>query len=222
MKVAVLTLLRDRLDYTRHCYQTLIDNAGIDFDWYVVDQGSRDETPRWLEQQAYAAAFLLPTNIGICPALNMLLDQACDPAEYDVIVRWDNDCELLMPGTLRTACEVADERGWILAPTVLGLLSPPAQAEHAFLGEHLVAETTHLGGIFQAIPADLFSDFGFRYDESFPPYLGDEAICSWWRAQGGRCGYLVDWKVNHYERVAEQRKVLPDYQARKEQEMAAV
>ena len=48
---AVLTLCRDRLAYTQHCFETLRDNAGCDFDHFVLDQGSMDGTDEWLEQQ---------------------------------------------------------------------------------------------------------------------------------------------------------------------------
>ncbi len=44
MRIAVLTLTRDRLDYTQHCFQTLQEFAGCDFDHYVLDQGSTDDT----------------------------------------------------------------------------------------------------------------------------------------------------------------------------------
>ena len=220
MNVAVLTCLRDRLEYTKHCYPTLVENAGCGFDWYVIDQGSTDGTQEWLESQA-AHVTLAGENLGICPGLNRLLDDIIT-GDYDVVCRWDNDCEVLTPDTLRAVCEAADEHGWILAPTVLGLRHPPSRAMPQPLGDVMVAETATLGGIFMAIPSDLFTDWEYRYDESFPPYTGDEAICAWWRANGGHCGYLTDYEVNHYERVDEQEEKFPEYQARKEREMGLV
>jgi GT2 family glycosyltransferase len=44
MNVAVLTLTRDRLPYTQHCFATLKENAGCDYDHIVLDQGSTDGT----------------------------------------------------------------------------------------------------------------------------------------------------------------------------------
>jgi GT2 family glycosyltransferase len=163
----------------------------------------------------------MTSNIGICRALNMLLDDTVDPEEYDAIVRWDNDCEVLTPNTLRDVAWAACETGWILAPRVNGLINPPPQASPRPIGVDRVVRETHvLGGIFMAIPADLFTDHEYRYDETFPPYTGDEAICGWWRARGGHCGYLQGYDVNHYERVIEQHDLLPDYQARKHAEMS--
>jgi glycosyltransferase involved in cell wall biosynthesis len=220
MNVAVLTMTRDRIDYTKHCYQTLATNAGCDFDWYVVDQASDDGTQEWLSHTD-ATVIEMFENIGICPALNMLLDRALEPADYDVIVRWDNDCELLTQNTLRDVAEAADATGWILAPHVRGLLNPPPTLPSASLDRWWVSETTILGGIFMAIPSDLFTDFGYRYVETNPPWSGDEAITGWWRAHGGHCGYLDGYDVNHYLTTAGQNDDLPGYHERKLAEMNA-
>ncbi len=213
MRIAVLTMTRDRVDYSAHCYASLLVNAGTDFDWFVVDQGSQDETQAWLGSTD-ATIIPLEDNIGICPALNLMLDQAFDPEDYDVIVRWDNDCELLTPNTLRDVCEAADDFGWILSPLVLGLRNQPAMTGTFRLGDKVVRETSILGGIFMAIPSDLFTDLDYRYDETNPPYAGDEAICGWWREQGGHCGYLTDYQVNHYLTTDGQHHDIPDYFAR--------
>lgn len=194
MKVAVLTLTRDRLDYSKECFQKLRDFAGCEYDHLVLDQGSEDGTPDWLRNE-YAPHWLelLPGNIGICPALNILVDRLTKP--YDVVVRFDNDCEVFMGGTLEGVCRVAMEHNTILAPKVLGLRSPPVSPGTFSLGEHVVDETGILGGAFMAIPATVFNDF--RFDEKSPPWGGDEYVTSWFRERGGRCGYLRPWEVWH-------------------------
>ncbi len=216
-----MSMTRDRLDYSKHCFATLQAHAGCEFDHYFVDQGSTDGTVEWLETLDYSALISLKENIGICRALNLLLDGPLNPDLYDAIVRVDNDAEVVTPGTLRIVAEAAVQHGWILAPRVVGLRQPPAEAAPAPLGDLTVGETVTLGGIFHAIPADRFVDWDFRYNEDFPAWTGDEAICAWWRANGGRCGYVHDCEVKHYERVVEQDEFLPDYAARKRQEMAA-
>ena len=105
MRVAVLTLTRDRLDYTQHCFATLHEFAGCDFDHYVLDQGSQDGTEAWL-QETDAEVVALDTNLGIACGLNLLLDESVNPADYDVIVKFDNDCELTLPNTLRDVCRL--------------------------------------------------------------------------------------------------------------------
>lgn len=221
MRSAVLTLTRDRLAYTRHCFQTLRDHAGCDFDWYVLDQGSKDGTGAWLLEQPDLDVTLLHENIGICRGLNLLLDEAVNPADYDVIVRFDNDCEVLQPGTLEAVCVAAAETGWIVAPRVLGLRNPPATLEQVAAVGHQIGIVHHLGGIFMAIPAHLFSEHGYRYDETQPAWAGDELICPWWTSKGGRSGYLHGYAVNHYLTTDGQASDDADYWRRKLTEMAA-
>lgn len=219
MNVAVLTLTRDRLAYTQHCFQTLERNSGCDYRHFVLDQGSTDGTAEWLSEQDNLDVVALPANIGLCPGLNRLL--RCFSLDlFDVIVRFDNDCEVLQPDTLRTVCQVAVEYDAIVAPHVNGLNNPPRIVGTATAGSHTINETEILGGIFMAVPARLFSDLGFRYDERMPPWAGDEQIVPWWRAQGGCAGYLDGWQVNHYLTTEGQKQDDAGYQARKEREMA--
>lgn len=217
MRVAVLSLTRDRLAYTQANFPLLEQNAGCEYDHIVLDQGSTDGTQEWL------ADHLPPdwlhfsnANLGICPALNLLLDEIVNPADYDVIVRFDNDCEVTMPGTLKGVCEVVAEYGAILAPKVLGLRNPPASPGTFQLGEHVVDETAILGGVFMAIPSEVFK-LGFRFDENSPPWGGDEYVTSWLRERGGRCGYLRPWEVWH--RSDQHDADFPPYFSRKKREM---
>ena len=216
MIVAVITMTRDRLDYTHHCFATLRENAGCDFDHYVLDQASTDGTREWLEHEYDPDHLvLMPDNIGICRAANILVDAALEADDYDVIVRFDNDCEVTEPGTLQAVCELSAEYGAIIAPRVLGLNNPPPTLRTVSCGGQLVDETPLLGGIFMAIPAFAFTEYGFRFDERMALGTGDEAIVPWWRMQGGTCGYLHGWSVNHYETTNGQQVRYPEYFERK-------
>lgn len=217
MRIAILTLTRDRLAYTKHCFETLRENAGCDFDWFILDQGSQDGTPEWLLEQDDLDVTLMEENIGICRGLNLLLDTAVDPRDYDVLVRYDNDCEVLTPDTLVELARLAVETNRILAPRVLGLKNPPATLSQ----DGSFSETMILGGIFMVIPAALFTEHGYRYRDWFPPYAGDEDICRWWREKRGKCGYIEDFQVNHYlTSEGQERDDIPYYE-RKKKEIAA-
>lgn len=198
MKVAVLTLTRDRLEYTQHCFARLRELAGCDYDHYVLDQGSDDGTQDWLLDQDDIDATLLNENIGCCPGWNLLLGEACNPADYDAVVCFDNDCELIQPGTLATVARLAVEHRVILSPRVLGLRNPVPTFGEFPLGAYVVDETTILGNIFMAIPASLLSVDGFRWAETYEPWAGGESITDWFRQRGGRCGYVRGFQVNHY------------------------
>lgn len=215
MNVAVLTLTRDRLDYTKHCFGTLLGNAGCEFGWWVLDQASGDETVRWVRENTHATVVESRENVGICRGLNMLLDRV-DLEAADVIVRFDNDCEVTQPGTLRTVVEVA-ATGTIVAPHVRGLRHPPPTVGRYTAAGRTVSETTILGGIFMAVPAQVFRD-GFRYDETQPLWTGDERVCDWFRGRGGRCGYVDGVAVNHYETTDGQHARYPAYFAQKRAE----
>jgi len=218
-RIAVLTLTRDRLAYTTHCFETLRARSGCEFDWYVVDQGSTDGTREWLEEQDDITSVLLDDNIGICRGLNLLLDTTVDQCDYDVLVRFDNDCEVVTPDTLRTVAHVAWRHDAIVAPRVHGLNQPPATIRTIQVGDHRLDETQILGGIFMAIPVGVFL-LGFRYDERNPAWTGDEAVVPWWRHRNGKAGYLRGFEVNHYLTTDGQRRDLPGYFERKDREAA--
>ncbi len=209
MRVAVLTLTRDRLEYTQHCFARLHEHAGCDFDHYVFDQGSTDGTASWLAEEEALGYFhevnLSPHNLGIHKAMNYWLDRI--DGRYDVVVKVDNDCELIRPGTLRAVaeCHIADPDAMI-GPLVRGLRSPMPRGLVRDIVGHRVAETPMIGGIMQPVPA------GYRYDESQPTWgMDDNRLCD----QASWCGQLVDFPVNHYETTDGQWKRYPGYFATK-------
>ncbi len=225
MDIALLTFTRDRLDYTKHCFASLEDNTRVEYDHYVLDQASEDDTWTWLwdwSKEGFETRVIKRSeeNIGICRGANQLLN-TLNPENYDVIVRFDNDCEVTQPGTLKACAEVAMDYGIICAPRVLGLQNPPATIRTVKVGHQLLDETAILGGIFMAIPAFLFTEHAFRWNENTPLGTGDESIVPWWRAHGGVCGYLQDYTVNHYETTVGQHARYPEYFARTAEEAMA-
>lgn len=212
VRIAVLTLTRDRLEYTRHCLATLRQNAGCEYDHYVLDQGSRDATPDWLERRDDLAGLILRReNIGCCRGWNALLD-ICRPVDYDVIVTFDNDCEVLTEDTLATVAGLAAEHHVILSPQVRGLMHPPATIANLQLGQHTVDEKAIIGNIFMAIPSWLFTVNRFRWDEErYQVWDGGESVTQWYRERGGRCGYVQGFDVNHYKTTLGQVEDMPWY-----------
>lgn len=212
MNVAVLTLTRDRLDYTQHCFQTLWDNAGCEYDHFVLDQGSDDGTVEWLGEEAEAherfSYASLYDNVGISKGMQLLLGLIAFAGNpYDVIVKFDNDCELLQPNTLRDVCALAYVGDAILSPRILGLRRPPAPCGEFHIGVERIIDIPQIGGIFQAIPARLFQRFS--YDTSNDD--DDVQLCWWYRAHGGRCGYVDRLSANHYETTDGQWQRYPEY-----------
>lgn len=222
MRVAVLSLCRDRLWATKHCFQTLRDLAGCDFDHYVLDQGSQDGTVEWLLQGDYDVS-AAGRNLGVSRGMNALLDHVV-PRGYDVIVKFDNDCELLVWNTLKACAEVALE-GYIASPHIQGLNSPPVVEQEVIVTDKngrssRIGIPNIMGGIFMAAPAVWYTTY--RHDETNPIWGMDDAkIVDHWRAYGGECGYLLDYPANHFLSTAGQEAADPVYWARKVREFHA-
>jgi hypothetical protein len=221
VNVAVLTLTRDRLAYTQHCFQSLRDLAGHPYHHHVLDQGSEDGTQEWLQAELDAGRLFnvvqRGTNIGCTRGWNTLIGQL-NLNYYDAVVTFDNDCEVLSPSTLRVVAGLAATHQTILAPRVLGLMYPPPTINTFQLGDYTVDETTILGNIFMAIPAVLFSRDRYRWDERYAVWDGGESITQWHRDRGGRCGYVQGFEVNHYLTTQGQAADMPWYGERRVRE----
>lgn len=211
-RVAVLSLTRDRLAYTQHCFATLREYAGCEYDHYVLDQGSVDGTQDWLLND-YDPKYLdtLTGNIGVSRGINELLVATCEDGLYDWYVKFDNDCELTVPNTLRDSLQ---DQNWILSPHIQGLDSPPAIIGEVDVNGIRVGETTILGGIFMAVPAWVFDEY--RHAEDNPTWgMDDVRLVEWFRGRGGRVGYMLDYPAWHFETTEGQRMRYPDYFERK-------
>ena len=230
MRVAVLTLTRDRLDYTKHCFQRLRDLAGCGYDHFVFDQASEDGTDWWLEQWMEEATNGLvgrrtvltgKENVGVSCGMNRLLDSAKQFGPYDVVVKFDNDCELIVPNTLKVACEVAMTGEWIISPHIQGLMEPPPVQQQAEVLGYRVGIPPLIGGIFMAVPGWVFDIY--RHDETNPLWgMDDVNLCGWWKqSRSHQIGYLIDYQAFHYETTQGQRERYPDYFVRKDAERAA-
>lgn len=219
MRIAVLTLTRDRASYTRHCFNSLLANAGCDFDHYVLDQASEDDTLEVLAEYRPHRLLLMDENIGVTRGLNTLLDVAGD--DYDVYVKFDNDCELVTADTLKTVSEVVHSNpNWLISPHIHGLQNPPSVAAVALLNGQRVGVTGIIGGIFLAASRQVFVDHGYRHNPANPLYGNDDVdICQWLRTKGGSVGYLLDFPAWHYKTTDGQQADLPDYFTRKFAEM---
>jgi GT2 family glycosyltransferase len=224
MRVAVLSLTRDRLDYTKHCFATLRANAGCEFDHYVLDQGSEDGTADWLRAEfsveRIRVAQLEPTNIGISRGLNALLDISRACGEYDVIVKVDNDCEIVTQRTLRDVAAAALSLDALLSPRIHGLRFPPATLSQASDGQVTIDVTSRIGGIFIAFPARFFN--GWRCPTNVPVYDGDDDLMARASKLGMLTGYIQGYDAFHYETTDGQHARYPEYFERKRSEGLAL
>lgn len=208
-RVAILTITRDRLDYTKHCFSKLHELAGHPFDHFVFDNGSTDGTQEWLGSYKPKGVILSDSNVGICVGMNRLIELAGD---YDVFVKFDNDCELVCENTLGQIVELLDDK-LILSPRIEGLMNPPGCGSV----EGRLGFPPMIGGIFMASPGWVYQQY--RYDEGNPVWgMDDVNLSNWFANQGGRVAYVMDLQANHYETTQGQHDRYPDYFKRRERE----
>ena len=111
IKVAIYTLTRDRLEYTKHSFETLKKQAWYDYDHFIIDNGSTDGTQQWLKdnKSEFKKVILLPENVGISKGSNMALDIIFATDKYDLIVKMDNDCEVVSDNIIGQLCQIFED-----------------------------------------------------------------------------------------------------------------
>lgn len=221
MKIAIYTLTRERLDYTKYCFQTLREKASYPYDHFIIDNGSQDGTVEWLKENSSMFKHIEynPENLGISIASNQALDVIGN--NYDIIIKFDNDCEVVSEGVLKSIVDIYDAIGlsekYMLSPKVEGIGNIIPRFRSALIGGYEIGFTHMVGGLFHILPAWLYQ--GYRYKTFLPKAsLQDGSICHWMRKEGVQIGYIESLVVNHYETTAGQIKKYPDYFVRKEQE----
>jgi len=218
-KIAIYTLTRDRLEFTKHCFQTLWDKAGVEFDWYIIDNGSQDGTVEWLKENEsqFKKVIYNPENVGISKASNQALEEIFRE-RYDLIIKFDNDCEVVSENILEKIIEIfKDRKKLILSPNVEGIDNQPKRGRYEEIAGHSIGMTAVVGGLFHIVPAEIYQQY--RYPENLPKAKGqDELFCSWVKATGYKVGYIEDLTVNHYMTTGGQYKHNPGYFERKWQE----
>ena len=225
MRIAVYTLTRDRLEYTKQAFELLRQKAGMPFDHYVVDNGSTDGTQDWLRDHSGISPhclFLQPTNLGIARGCNLALRLA-GAKIYDLIVKMDNDCQIVSDNILSQFAEIFEDTRrfgsrYILSPAVTGIDRQPRRGRDVMLGGRRVGLTAIVGGLFHVVPADVYRAMG-QYPEDLPRGGGcDKHICEWFKGQGGEVGYVEGLSVHHMDSTGGQPAAHPEYFARKRAE----
>lgn len=230
MKIAVYTLTRDRLDYTKRSFRGLHLAGGHDFDHFVVDNGSQDGTVEWLRERQdvmLKELLLLEENVGISRASNLALDMISRSAvSYDLIMKFDNDCIILDKGMLQVMVDIfarkPGNRRYLLSPRVVGINRQPQRRTFVRHNGVKLGWVGQVGGLCHVTTGDLYQSF--RYDERLPLAWGqDENFCTWARENGTQVGYVEDTLVEHCDTTNGQVERYPEYFERKwkEEELEA-
>lgn len=221
-KIAIYSITYDRLSYTKQAFDSLRKTAGVKYEHFVVDNGSKDGTQEWLKKNFEEDHLILnPDNKGISISSNQILD-LIKGRGFDIIVKFDNDCMCLSDGWLKRMVDIWNSNHLMaLSCYVQGLKDHPGGAERVGYGKicgEYVGITKHLGGICHFVSAKAYDKFRWPEDETLHGYQ-DLEFSNYLLAHNYQMGYLESFFVNHGPLGTEaQKKDFPDYFERRKLE----
>lgn len=241
LRVALYTLTMNRLEYTKRMAASIDKLAGYPFDWYVIDQGSTDGTQEWLKSltrdQTAISSFrenetssyvsrareklrykLYQENVGLAKGWNAIVDFIQKEGEYDIIVKVDNDAELMTEGWLAAMIDIYERnRTVILSPYVEGLDGSPGgvlrqratgDSPYLQINDRVLGLVPNLGGIVFATPLSIWKDWTF--DELYEGNK-DMLFSQYARKNGFTCFYMEEYRVWHIDGTSGQHAKFPEY-----------
>ncbi len=216
LTVAVFSLTKDRLYYTQTCFTSLREKAGYPFYHIVVDNGSKDGTIKWLENE-YKPDHLIKNNEnkGISIAQNQAVNYLLKNVKPDIIIAVDNDCLLISDDIIKIIVSMFKKNRMLcISPYPEGLKDNPGGSPRSTYGNldgQFMGITNHIGGFFKATSSLPFIN-GFRWSEDVPKHAFQDIEFSQYLVNHGyTLGYLENLKIEHFESSASQQKRYPEY-----------
>lgn len=231
-RVAVYTLTMNRLEYTKRMHAAMSKLAGYEFDWFVIDQGSTDGTAEWLKSLTRDRKHeegdgnfrenlryrLYEKNVGLSKGWNNIVDFIKSEGEYDVIVKLDNDAEMMTENWLAAMVEIFERnRKVILSPYVEGLDGSPGgvlrqrasgDSPYMTINDRILGIVPNLGGICFATPIELW--VSWKFDEAYEGNK-DYLLSQYARQLGYNLFYMEEFRVWHIDGTSGQHKKFPEY-----------
>lgn len=203
MRIAIFTLTKNRLEFTKQMMDSLNKNTHIPFDHYIVDQGSTDGTIEYLRDFTYGLGklfvFPLSRNLGINGGDAFALDKI--GKNYDVIIKLDNDALIMTDGWLER-CLVVLARKLIISPFILGLLDNRGGVpRYKYDTEKNLGYAHALGGICLIGRTKAWFEDSGGFDSSLSPdyHHDDMEFCDRLRASGYKFAYKEDVEIKHLD-----------------------
>lgn len=217
MRVAVYSLTRERLAYTKVAFESLWDTA-LSLRHFVVENGSEDATAVWLQRE-YKPFRLIAhaNNLGISKGANWALDAIFqEMPDVEVIVRFDNDCRVERPGLIENLASQVLRSGRFGRRSILGPLCKKRDLLEGIASEAVdgIRKTVYVHGRCRAVPADIYR--AYRYPAGLPLAWGqDQHFCRWALHHGAFLGITEDVV---YDLSVDQPRRFPAYEERKKLE----
>jgi len=211
-KVAIFTLCKNRLDYTKKMYASMVKTAGYPFDWYVVDNGSTDGTAEWLKEQN-VTVITNKKNEGIPHSSNQIIE-IIKKGYYDYIMKADNDVLFKSFGWLETMINIYA----VMRPFNLSLYPEGLSANaggvnrysYATIIGELLGFVPHLGGMTSMVPAEVYDDFKWP-DVCFLRGGNDVLQSAWLNENSYQMAYMENYQAEHMDTTEGQAKKYPKY-----------
>ena len=213
MKIAILTLTKNRLHYTKRTLESLHNKTHIPYEHYIIDQASTDGTLDYLKKHKdiyNLKIYPLGINIGINRGVNFAIDRISD--KTDVILKLDNDVEIETDGWLEKCIKVLDKK-FVISPYVKGLIdSRGGVNRYAHIKELDIGLTPFIGGICMIGFRNAWTKDSNGWEFPVPKHAGgDRAFCLKLSLSGYRFGYKEDVVIRHIDTTTRQLEKYKDY-----------
>lgn len=188
MKVLIYTLTRDRLSYTKRML-TQLKNCGVEYDHVILDNGSKDNTMKYLRDGSYKMVLGKPKNLGLWKGIQNIIDMTNRFEGYDYVLKLDNDMEFPYDNWLANLINTYIENDFdVLSPFVEGVCNGAGGIPRDYY-EDRIGVVEHVGG------ACLLTTQAY-YDEDLP---NGYMATGWdtWFCTGLKCGVVEDIHVKH-------------------------
>lgn len=219
LKVAIYTLTWNRLELTKIMAESIHKTAGYDFDWFVIDQGSTDGTVEWLKEQSGIAQVIYnKENVGLADGWNQAIETIKAKNFYDIVIKIDNDAEMLTEGWLKAMVELFERNTTLILSTYIeGLENSPGgimrqrvstQYPYFIMNETVLGNVPNVGGIVMATHIRLFNEWKFS-----SAYEGnkDFLLCQFAQKLGFSMFYMEEYRARHQLGTTGQKEKYPDY-----------
>jgi len=213
LKVAIYTLTKDRLAYTKRTFESLRKTAGYEFDHYIVDQGSTDGTLEYLQEYKPYKLIQNDKNMGIPYASNQVVDEI-KTGGYDIVVKVDNDVEFKTNNWLKAMVNIYEVfRQICLSPYPEGLVHNAGgtyRFNYLWLSGEFLGIVPHIGGMVSAVPIEVYSEFKWP-KVAFLHGGNDVLLSSWLSTNGYVMAYMENHRAEHIDGTTGQQKTYPKY-----------
>ncbi|MAG44721.1 hypothetical protein CL633_02425 [bacterium] len=219
-KVAILTVMWHRLDYTKRTVESMKAKAGYDFDHVIAINEATKEESDWVSSQKGVGLFTEEENVGVPKMYNRFIDEFVKGKDYDIVVLTDNDCEFMSEDWLAKIVDLYERnKKFIVSPYVEGLRDNPGGSprvghqnlgipQYAYVGKHFLGFPHHMGNICQAMPVGFWDNF--RLDENtFKHGTQSFQISKAAMEHGFVLAYMEQVKVEHMDTTAGQKEKDP-------------